>query len=97
MFEISKISSGKAELSLEKVDIIELLNQSVAEYADSDIYIDKNLTFIIKPFSKIEMSLDGKKMSSAENLIINALKYSLNSTRVIGWNKWYWKGYKDML
>lgn len=85
LFEISKISSGKAELSLEKVDVIELLNQSVAEYSDSDIYLDKNLSFIIKPFAKkIDMNLDGKKISRVfENLIINALKYSLNGTRVI--------------
>lgn len=85
LFEISKINSGKAEITLEIIDIVELLNQTVAEYSDSDVYSDKNLCFVIKPFNKkIEMSLDGKKMSRVfENLIINSLKYSLNNTRVI--------------
>ena len=84
LFEISKITSGKEEAKLENVDVIELLNQSIAEYSDTEIYLDKNLTFTIKPFaSKIEMNLDGKKMSRVfENLINNALKYSVSGTRV---------------
>lgn len=84
LFEVSKINSGKAELTLEYVDVIELLDQSIAEYSDTEIYNDKNLTFILRPYEKkIEMSLDGKKMSRVfENLINNALKYSLSNTRV---------------
>lgn len=84
LFEISKINSGKVELNMENLDVIELANQSIAEYSDSEVYKDKNLIFIIKPCAaKIEMDLDGKKMSRVfENLINNALKYSLNDTRV---------------
>ena len=84
LFEISKINSGKVELNMENVDVIELAYQSIAEYSDSEIYNNKNLIFIVKPCAtKIEMSLDGKKMSRVfENLINNALKYSLQDTRV---------------
>lgn len=84
LFEISKINSGKVELNMENVDLIELASQSIAEYSDSEIYSDKNLVFILKPYiTKIELNLDGKKMSRVfENLINNALKYSLNNTRV---------------
>jgi len=84
LFEISKINSGKVELNIESVDVIELAYQSIAEYSDSEIYNNKNLVFIVKPCAtKIEMNLDGKKMSRVfENLINNALKYSLKDTRV---------------
>lgn len=84
LFEISKINSGKVELTTGNVDVVELVDQSIAEYSDTEIYTDKNLTFVIKPFTnKIEMDLDGKKMSTVfENLINNALKYSQKDTRV---------------
>jgi signal transduction histidine kinase len=84
LFEISKINSGKVELNKDSVDVIELVGQAIAEYSDSEMYNDKNLVFIIQPYAtKIEMNLDGKKISRVfENLINNALKYSLNNTRV---------------
>ncbi|KCZ68015.1 Two-component sensor kinase [Clostridium sporogenes] len=41
LFEISKINSGKVELNKEYVDIVELLNQSIAEYSDTEIYKNK--------------------------------------------------------
>lgn len=84
LFQISKINSGKVELNKENVDVLELVNQSIAEYSDTDIYNNKNLTFIIRPFKEnIEMNLDGNKMSRVfENIINNTLKYSLKNTRV---------------
>lgn len=84
LFEISKINSGKLELNKKNVDVIELINQSISEYSDSELYSNKNLKFIVRSFSKkIDMSLDGNKMSRVfENLITNALKYSLANTRV---------------
>lgn len=84
LFEISKINSGKVDLNMSPVDVVELVDQSIAEYSDTEIYLDKNLSFIIQPFNPvIEMNLDGNKMSRVfENLINNALKYSLKETRV---------------
>jgi len=84
LFEISKINSGKVELNKEYVDIVELLNQSIAEYSDTEIYKNKNLTFITKTFlPEIKINLDGNRMSRVfENLINNSLKYSLSNTRI---------------
>ncbi|WP_142415728.1 sensor histidine kinase [Hathewaya massiliensis] len=84
LFEISKINSGKMELKKSTVDIVELVNQSLAEYSDTDMYVQKELKFIFKSYApKIDMNLDGKKLSRVlENLINNAIKYSLNNTRV---------------
>ena len=84
LFEISKINSGKLELNKKNVDVIELINQSISEYSDSEVYSYKKIVFIVKSFAKkIEMNLDGNRMSRVfENLITNALKYSLANTRV---------------
>ncbi len=84
LFEISKINSGKVELNKEQVDIVEFLNQSIAEYSDTEIYKNKNLTFITKTFlPEIKINLDGNRMSRVfENLINNSLKYSLSNTRI---------------
>lgn len=84
LFEISKINSGKEKIKKEEVDVVELLRQAISEYSDSELYRDKNLKFILKTYDKrIAMSLDGNKMSRVfENLINNALKYSISNTRV---------------
>ena len=84
LFEVSKINSGKIEITKEKVDVIELINQAIGEYSASSLCSSKNLDFIFKTFkNKIELELDGKKISRVfENLITNALKYSLENTRV---------------
>lgn len=84
LFEISKINSGKEEIKREEVDVAELLKQAISEYSDSDLYKDKNLKFILRTYDKrISMNLDGNKMSRVfENLINNALKYSIKDTRV---------------
>ncbi|SFA87057.1 sensor histidine kinase [Clostridium frigidicarnis] len=84
LFEVSKINSGKVDLNKTNVDIVELLNQSIAEYSDTEIYSSKNLTFLLKSFEPIiEMNLDGNRMSRVfENLINNTLKYSLKDSRV---------------
>ncbi len=84
LFEISKINSGKVKLNKQKVDVVELLNQSIAEYSDTEIYKNKNLTFILKTFlPEIKIDLDGNRLSRVfENLINNSLKYSLSNTRI---------------
>eukprot|EP00831_Metopus_contortus_P029799 TRINITY_DN24493_c0_g1_i1.p3 TRINITY_DN24493_c0_g1~~TRINITY_DN24493_c0_g1_i1.p3 ORF type:complete len:165 (-),score=26.27 TRINITY_DN24493_c0_g1_i1:214-708(-) len=50
----------------------------------STLYEEKNISFVITSKEEaIYMELDGKLISRAlENLIINALKYSLNDTRI---------------
>ncbi len=84
LFEISKMSSGKLQLNKSNVDILELVNQSIAEYSDTELYTDKNLAFVVRTFKdNIQIDLDGNRMSRVfENLINNALKYSVKNTRV---------------
>lgn len=82
LFEMSKINSGKIKLNKEKIDILSLIHQGVGEY--STLYEEKNISFKVTTEEEaIYMELDGRLMSRAlENIIINALKYSLDDTRV---------------
>lgn len=82
LFEMSKINSGKIKLNRELIDILSLIHQGVGEY--STLYEEKNISFkVTSKKDAVYMELDGKMMSRAiENIIINALKYSLNNTRV---------------
>ncbi|WP_134683815.1 HAMP domain-containing sensor histidine kinase [Brevibacillus migulae] len=82
LFEASKMASGSVELHMEKVNVVALLNQAIAECSDQ--IEASSLAFRVstdKP--KIHAYLDGKKTWRVfENLISNALKYSLPNTRV---------------
>jgi len=82
LFEMSKINSGKIKLNRDLIDILSLIYQGLGEY--STLYEEKNISFkVTTEEDAIYMELDGKLMSRAlENIIINALKYSLNNTRV---------------
>ena len=82
LFEMSKINSGKIKLNRELIDILSLIHQGIGEY--STLYEEKNISFkVTSEEDAVYMELDGKMMSRAlENIIINALKYSLNDTRV---------------
>ncbi len=82
LFEASKMASGAVELNMEKVDVVALLNQALAEY-DEKIQ-QSTLTFKVNiEKQKIFVQLDGKKTWRVfDNLISNALKYSQPNTRV---------------
>lgn len=82
LFEASKMTSGAIELDMEKLDVISLLNQSLAEY-DEKIE-NSTLDFKIStPKNPVYAELDGKKTWRVfENLISNILKYSMPNTRV---------------
>lgn len=82
LFEVSKLNSGKMKIQKEKIDIVSLVYQGIGEY--SNLYEEKNIEFKVNSkCDEIILDLDGKLMSRAfENLIVNALKYSLSNTRV---------------
>lgn len=82
LFEMSKINSGKIKLSKDIIDILSLIHQEVGEYGT--LYEEKNISFKVSSEEEsIYMELDGKLISRAlENVIINALKYSMDDTRV---------------
>ncbi len=82
LFEISKMNSGKIELERSNIDIVELMHQCLGEL--SGYYSEKNIAFKVSSFEeKVMMNVDGKKMARVfENMISNALKYSMENTRV---------------
>ncbi|MGM0803817.1 MAG: histidine kinase dimerization/phospho-acceptor domain-containing protein [Bacillota bacterium] len=82
LFEVSKMASGNLELIKHKVDIVQLLQQAMAEY--NETIKESSLTFrLATPNAPILANVDGQKMWRVfDNLIGNALKYSMENTRV---------------
>ena len=82
LFEISKLNSGRMNIEKSKIDIIALVYQGIGEY--SNLYEEKNIDFKVNTNEEsLILNLDGKLISRVfENIIINALKYSLCNTRV---------------
>ncbi|MGL4820175.1 MAG: sensor histidine kinase, partial [Bacilli bacterium] len=82
LFEASKMASGNIDLQRERIDVIKLLNQSLAEH-DEEIQgssLQFRFTHANEP---LYAEIDGRKMWRVfDNLIANALKYSLEHTRV---------------
>lgn len=82
LFEASKMASGSVELYKEKVDMVQLLQQALAEHDEA---IQKStLQFRVNtPDKPVFAVVDGQKMWRVfDNLIGNILKYSLENTRV---------------
>jgi signal transduction histidine kinase len=82
LFDISKAQSGNLELNIERIDIVELIKQSIAELEER--IAESGLNFRINlPQEKVYINADGRKLYRVfDNLISNILKYSLSSTRV---------------
>lgn len=82
LLEASKAASGNIELEKEKLEINALLRQTLGEYDDR--IKNSKLDFIINiPSEKIYINGDGRRLFRVfQNLITNALKYSLDNSRV---------------
>ncbi|MGO4111185.1 sensor histidine kinase [Paenibacillus sp. YAF4_2] len=81
LFEVSTMASGNAKLLLEQTDLVQLMQQALAEYKEdmdsSDIQFRISL-----PEEPISVIADGQKLWRAfDNLIGNMMKYSLVQTR----------------
>ncbi|HHU31688.1 MAG: sensor histidine kinase [Zhaonellaceae bacterium] len=82
LFEASKMASGSVELSIQKVDVAQLLEQALAEHGEA-ISTSPFEFRISKPEQPVYIMADGQKMWRAfDNLINNILKYTLPQTRV---------------
>ena len=82
LVEASKVSTGNVKLNLEKINIVELINQAVGEFEDKfnlkglDIVIDSNE-------NEIYIIADSRYMYRIiENLFSNISKYALENSRV---------------
>jgi len=82
LVEASKISSGNIVLNFEKINIVELINQSIGEYEDK--FAEHGLKCRFEaPQKPIYISVDSKSMFRIiENLYNNIYKYALQGTRV---------------
>lgn len=82
LFEVSKMASGNMELHKDKVDLVQLLQQSLAEYDDK--MKESSLLFRFNTQEKpIYATVDGQKLWRVfDNLIGNIIKYSLENSRV---------------
>ncbi|MGE8204842.1 histidine kinase dimerization/phospho-acceptor domain-containing protein [Heyndrickxia sp. NPDC080065] len=82
LFEASKMASGSIELVKKKVDMIQLLEQALAEYDET--IKQSTLQFRIStPEKPVYAYVDGQKFWRVfDNLIGNILKYALENTRV---------------
>lgn len=82
LFEASKASSGNIELNMEKIDLKQLLIQSIGEMEEK--LLETRLEIKLNaPKEKVYIYADGRRMFRVfENLLSNIVKYSLERTRV---------------
>ena len=82
LFEVSKANSGNVKMNVEDINVVSLLRQVRSEM-DEEIQ-NSHLQFRWNlPEEKLILSLDGQRMYRVfENLIRNALKYSMPYSRV---------------
>jgi signal transduction histidine kinase len=75
------MASGSIELSKQKVDIVQLLQQSLAEYNET-IQASQVQFRVSNPEHPLYAFVDGQKMWRVfENIIGNMINYSLENTR----------------
>lgn len=82
LIEASKLSSQTVILSIEKIDLVELVRQTNGEFAEK--FASKNLTIMpTLPENPVFIEADGRRMWRVlENLYINVSKYAMENTRV---------------
>ncbi|MCI5801018.1 MAG: ATP-binding protein [Oscillospiraceae bacterium] len=82
LFDISKASSGNMELVIEQLDLIALIDQTMAELGEK--IAASGLEFrLLVPEHRVRVSADGRKLYRVlANLILNAVKYAMPGTRV---------------
>ncbi|MCR5800036.1 MAG: HAMP domain-containing histidine kinase [Lachnospiraceae bacterium] len=82
LVEASKISSGNIVLNFEKINLKELVNQSIGEYEDK--FAEHGLKCrLAVPDGPVFISVDARSMFRIiENLYNNIYKYALQGTRV---------------
>lgn len=82
LVEASKASSGTLKLNLEKIDFVELINQTCGEFTDR--FEARNLTVVPSiPESSACIMADGRYVwRILENLYRNAEKYAMPGTRI---------------
>lgn len=82
LFEASKMATGNIDLNKSKVELVQLLQQALAEF-DEKIEQSQLQFRVTHDDQPIEATVDGQKLWRVfDNLINNILKYSLPHSRV---------------
>ncbi|MBD8038179.1 HAMP domain-containing histidine kinase [Solibacillus sp. A46] len=82
LFEVSKMASGNIEISKQRIDLAQLLQQAAGEHGEDFAAANLDLRVNISE-QPIYAYVDGQKWWRViDNLIVNARKYSLEGTRV---------------
>ncbi|MEZ0481884.1 sensor histidine kinase [Planococcus sp. SSTMD024] len=82
LFEVSKMASGNADISKQRLDMKQLLMQALAEHEEAVQEAGLDVR-IAAPEQPVYASVDGQKWwRLLDNLILNATKYSLPGSRV---------------
>lgn len=82
LVEASKISSGNIQLHIEKLNLTELMNQTIGEFSEK--FEQKNLITVLNiDVENAVIEADSRRMWRViENLFNNIYKYALEGTRV---------------
>lgn len=82
LVEASKISSGNINLNFEKINLTELLNQTIGEFSEK--FEQKGLSIVMNGnASNVVIEADSRSIFRViENLFNNVYKYALERTRV---------------
>ena len=82
VFEVSKAASGELKVKLEELDFAKLLRQTLADMADPIEQSSLSMRVSI-PENPVTIQADGQRLYRVfQNLLQNALKYSLPGSRV---------------
>ena len=82
VFEVSRAASGELPIHMERIDFAKLLRQTMADMEEQ--VSASSLTMRVRiPDEEMYILADGQRMYRVfQNLILNALKYSLEGSRV---------------
>lgn len=82
LLEASKISSGNIVLHMERLNLVELLNQTLGEFSEK--FEQKGLVPVVNgPSQAVYVTADGRRIYRVmENLFNNIFKYALEGTRI---------------
>lgn len=82
LVEASKASTGNIAVNIAPTDVVELLHQSIAEYADR-LEASRLTPMVNAPQDKVVIPADGRLLWRIyDNLLSNICKYSMPNTRV---------------
>lgn len=82
LLDLSKFNEGKMQLTLEEFDLVELINNFIAE-AKALYIAEKNITINFVPNSSVMMNADRERISQVlRNVIVNAIKFSPKNSAI---------------